>query len=151
MALIFRDTESKASILILHCHLFQFANPSKELLSTHSSLCGVRCLGKALKISKESGTKGSFMVVFHFRTCLPPGALGKAPDAGTPPGTNQRQTRGRGTPAHPSSPARLTPAPALCCGLADTLQVAHLCQAAAQRSACSTATRIHRKNKCLFQ
>ena len=70
MALFFRDTDSKASILILRCHLFQFANPSKELLSTHSLLCGVRCLVQALKISEESGAKGSFMVVFHFRTCL---------------------------------------------------------------------------------
>lgn len=96
MALTSWDTESKASILILHYHLFQFANPSKELLSNHSSLCGMRCLVKPLKISKESGTKGSFMVVFHFRTCLSPGALGKAPDAGTPQGpTKGRQEAGK--------------------------------------------------------
>ena len=103
MALTFRDTESKASILTLRYHLFQFAIPSKELLSTHSSLYGVRCLVKALKISKESGAKGSFMVVFHFRTCLSPGALGKAPDAGTPQGPTKGRQEAGGAPAHPSS------------------------------------------------
>lgn len=95
---------------MLHCHLFQFANPSKELLSTYSSLCGVRCLVKALKISKESGAKGSFMVVFHFRTCLSPGALGKAPDAGTPQGpTKGRQEVGESPPSPLPQPGSLVP------------------------------------------
>ena len=101
MALFFRDTDSKASILILRCHLFQFANPSKELLSTHSLLCGVRCLVQALKISEESGAKGSFMVVFHFRTCLSPGALGKAPDAGTPQGPTKGRQEAEEPPPTP--------------------------------------------------
>ena len=114
MALTFRDTESKASILTLRYHLFQFANPSKELLSTHSSLYGVRCLVKALKISKESGAKGSFMVVFHFRTCLSPGALGKAPDAGTPQGpTKGRQEAGEPPPIPLPSQAHACPSSVL--------------------------------------
>ena len=110
MALIFWDTDSKASILILHCQLFQFANTSKELLSTHSLLCGVRCLVQALKISEESGAKGSFMVVFHFRTCLSPGALGKAPDASTPQGpTKGRQEVEEPPPSPLPQPGSLLP------------------------------------------
>lgn len=85
------------------------------------------------------------MVVFHFKTCLSPGTLGKKRQMWHTQGPSQEQTKWRSP--QPGSLVLTT----LCCGLADTLQLAHLCQAATQRSACSATTQIHSKNKCLFQ
>ena len=55
------------------------------------------------------------MVVFHFRTCLSPGALGKAPDASTPQGpTKGRQEVEEPPPSPLPQPGSLLPQ--LCAG-----------------------------------
>ena len=50
------------------------------------------------------------MVVFHFKTCLSPGTLGKAPDAGTPQGpTKGRQEVEEPPPSPLPQPGSLVP------------------------------------------